>query len=61
MCPTLPSHRLAIHVPSGAALPPWPASAKEKKKHKNSSVSVRSQEDIDLCICERVREKQMGR
>lgn len=60
MCPTLPSHHLAIHVPSGAALPPWLASAK-KQQHKNSSVSVRSQEDSDLCMCERVREKQMGR
>lgn len=55
-CPTLPSHRLAIHAPSEAAPPPWPVST---RKHKRSSVSVRSQWDIDLCGRETDRQKEM--
>lgn len=36
-CPTLPSHRLAIHAPAEAPLPPWPVST---RKHKNNSESA---------------------
>lgn len=47
--PTLPLLHLATHVPSEAAPPPGPVSARE---HKNSSVSVRGRTNIDvLCAC----------